>query len=212
MFPGVQCGIGPPTDEGFFYDFVVPRPFVPEDLEAIENEDARVRGSGPRSTSGRCGRARRPSVLRQSRRTAQGPIDRGEDRRVRARSPATRSRTRRRSSTSVLARTCRRPGKLKAFKLLTTSNAYWKGDARNQPMQRVYGTAFLSEKDLKASPHAHRGSEEARPPEARPRAEALHVPPVGAGRDVLAREGHAALQHARRLHARTCSSLRATPR
>ena len=41
-------------------------------------------------------------------------------------------------------------GKLKAFKLLSTSNAYWKGDARNQPMQRVYGTAFLSEKDLKA--------------------------------------------------------------
>ena len=41
-------------------------------------------------------------------------------------------------------------GKLKAFKLLTTSNAYWKGDARNQPMQRVYGTAFLSDKDLKA--------------------------------------------------------------
>src|SRR5678816_1580670 len=32
MFPGVQCGIGPPTDEGFFYDFVVPRPFVPDDL------------------------------------------------------------------------------------------------------------------------------------------------------------------------------------
>jgi threonyl-tRNA synthetase len=39
-------------------------------------------------------------------------------------------------------------GRLKAFKLLTTSNAYWKGDARNQPMQRVYGTAFLSEKEL----------------------------------------------------------------
>ena len=41
-------------------------------------------------------------------------------------------------------------GKLKAFKLLSTSNAYWKGDARNQPMQRIYGTAFLSDKDLKA--------------------------------------------------------------
>jgi threonyl-tRNA synthetase len=41
-------------------------------------------------------------------------------------------------------------GRLKAFKLLSTSNAYWKGDARNQPMQRIYGTAFLSEKDLKA--------------------------------------------------------------
>ena len=41
-------------------------------------------------------------------------------------------------------------GKLKAFKLLSTSNAYWKGDARNQPMQRVYGTAFFSDKELKA--------------------------------------------------------------
>jgi threonyl-tRNA synthetase len=39
-------------------------------------------------------------------------------------------------------------GTLKAFTLLSTSNAYWKGDARNQPMQRVYGTAFLSEKEL----------------------------------------------------------------
>ena len=45
-------------------------------------------------------------------------------------------------------------GKLKAFTLLSTSNAYWKGDARNQPMQRVYGTAFLSEKDLQE--HLHR--------------------------------------------------------
>src|SRR5438094_6897774 len=38
LFPGVQCGIGPATDEGFFYDFVVPRPFVPEDLDAIEKK------------------------------------------------------------------------------------------------------------------------------------------------------------------------------
>ncbi|HEV3215492.1 MAG TPA: threonine--tRNA ligase, partial [Vicinamibacterales bacterium] len=41
-------------------------------------------------------------------------------------------------------------GKLKAFKLLSTSNAYWKGDAHNQPMQRIYGTAFFSENELKA--------------------------------------------------------------
>src|SRR5262245_22516658 len=38
LFPAVQCGIGPATDEGFFYDFVVNRPFVPEDLEAIEKK------------------------------------------------------------------------------------------------------------------------------------------------------------------------------
>jgi threonyl-tRNA synthetase len=41
-------------------------------------------------------------------------------------------------------------GRLKAFKLLNTSNAYWKGDAHNQPMQRVYGTAFFTEKELQA--------------------------------------------------------------
>ncbi len=41
-------------------------------------------------------------------------------------------------------------GRLKAFKLLNTSNAYWKGDARNQPMQRIYGTAFFSENELQA--------------------------------------------------------------
>jgi threonyl-tRNA synthetase len=41
-------------------------------------------------------------------------------------------------------------GRLKAFKLLSASNAYWKGDANNQPMQRIHGTAFLSESDLKA--------------------------------------------------------------
>src|SRR6185295_17078440 len=38
LFPGTQCGIGPATDEGFFYDFVVERPFVPEDLDAIERK------------------------------------------------------------------------------------------------------------------------------------------------------------------------------
>ena len=41
-------------------------------------------------------------------------------------------------------------GKLKAFKLLSTSNAYWKGDAKNAPMQRIYGTAFFSDKELKS--------------------------------------------------------------
>src|SRR5882672_9899527 len=38
LFPGAQCGIGPATDEGFFYDFIVDRPFVPEDLDAIEKK------------------------------------------------------------------------------------------------------------------------------------------------------------------------------
>ena len=44
LFPGTQCGIGPATDDGFFYDFVVQRPFVPEDLEAIEKKMKELAG------------------------------------------------------------------------------------------------------------------------------------------------------------------------
>ena len=77
-------------------------------------------------------------------------------------------------------------GRLKAFKLTSTSNAYWKGDAKNAPMQRVYGTAFFSQKELDEHLDAHRGSEEARPPQARQGARtsfAFH--PWRAGRRVL---------------------------
>jgi threonyl-tRNA synthetase len=148
MFPGVQCGIGPPTDEGFFYDFVVPRPFVPEDIEAIENRMHELadqdlifeRQMWPREEAKRFFTSRGEPLKVQL-------ID---------------EKTEGQSEVSVytikdketFVDFCVGPhvpstGKLKAFKLLTTSNAYWKGDARNQPMQRVYGTAFLVEKDLK---------------------------------------------------------------
>ena len=103
-------------------------------------------------------------------------------------------------------------GRLKAFKLLTTSNAYWKGDARNQPMQRVYGTAFFSDKELKA--HLTQ-IEEAKKRDHRKLGRELgpvHVPPVGARRRVLAGQGHDALQHARQLHARRAASRPATSR
>ena len=148
MFPGVQCGIGPPTDEGFFYDFVVPRPFVPEDLEAIEKKMRELadqnlvfeRQLWPREEAKRFFR------------------DRGEPLKVQLIEEKTEGQREVSCYTIKDKETfvdfCVGPhvpstGKLKAFKLLSTSNAYWKGDARNQPMQRVYGTAFLSEKELK---------------------------------------------------------------
>jgi threonyl-tRNA synthetase len=148
MFPGVQCGIGPPTDEGFFYDFVVPRPFVPEDLEAIENKMRELadqdlifeRQMWPREEAKRFFAAR------------------GEPLKVQLIEEKTEGQSEVSCYTIKDKETfvdfCVGPhvpstGKLKAFKLLSTSNAYWKGDARNQPMQRVYGTAFLSEKELK---------------------------------------------------------------
>ncbi len=149
MFPGVQCGIGPATDEGFFYDFVVPRPFVPEDLEAIEAKMKEFvsqdlvyeRQLWPRKEAKAFFEKRgEPLKMQLIDEKTEGQQD------VSVYTI---------KDTDTFVDFCVGPhvpttAKLKAFKLLTTSNAYWKGDARNQPMQRVYGTAFGSEKDLKA--------------------------------------------------------------
>src|SRR6187397_1324348 len=149
MFPGVQCGIGPPTDEGFFYDFVVPRPFVPEDLEAIE---ARMREIASSDFV-----YERQMWPRDEAKRFFG--DRGEPLKVQLIDEKTEGQAEVSVYTIKDRETfvdfCRGPhvpstGKLKAFKLTTTSSAYWKGDAKNQPMQRVYGTAFFSDKDLQA--------------------------------------------------------------
>ncbi len=152
LFPHAQCGIGPATDEGFFYDFVVDRPFVPEDLERIEAKMKEMAAADlpydrqlwPRDEA-RQFFARRGEPLKVQlidEKTA------GQD--------------------VVSCYTIKDPetfvdfcvgphvpstGKLKAFKLLNTSNAYWKGDAKNQPMQRIYGTAFFSDKDLQGYLH-----------------------------------------------------------
>jgi threonyl-tRNA synthetase len=147
LFPGTQCGIGPATDEGFFYDFVVPRPFVPEDLEAIERKMRELaqqdlpyeRQMWPREEAKRFFGSR------------------GEPLKVQLIEEKTEGQTEVSCYTikdrDTFVDFCVGPhvpstGKLKAFKLLSTSNAYWKGDARNQPMQRVYGTAFFSDKEL----------------------------------------------------------------
>jgi threonyl-tRNA synthetase len=153
LFPGVQCGIGPATDEGFFYDFVVPRPFVPEDLALIEKKMRELaqqdlpyeRQMWPRDEAKRFFDTRGEPLKVQL-------IDEktvGQD--------TVSCYTIKDKETFVDF--CVGPhvpstGKLKAFKILNASNAYWKGDARNQPMQRIYGTAFLSEKDLQE--HLHR--------------------------------------------------------
>ena len=149
LFPKVQCGIGPPTDEGFFYDFVVEKPFVPEDLNAIETKMREIanadfvyeRQMWPREEAIRFF------------------LERGEPLKVQLIEEKTAGQ-REVSCYTIKDRDtfvdfCVGPhvpssAKLKAFKLLTTSNAYWKGDARNQPMQRIYGTAFFSESELKA--------------------------------------------------------------
>jgi threonyl-tRNA synthetase len=149
LFPNAQCGIGPPTEDGFFYDFVVDRPFVPEDLAAIESKMRELaaadlvyeRQMWPREDAIRFFR------------------ERGEPLKVQLIEEKTAGQ-RHVSCYTIKDRDtfvdfCVGPhvpssGRLKAFKLLNTSNAYWKGDAKNQPMQRIYGTAFFSDKELQA--------------------------------------------------------------
>jgi threonyl-tRNA synthetase len=147
LFPKVQCGIGPPIDDGFFYDFVVEKPFVPEDLEAIEAKMKEL--------------ASKDYVYERQMWPRQEAIDfftkRGEPLKVQlieektAGQPEVSVYTIKDKDTFLDF--CVGPhvpstGRIKAFKLTATSNAYWKGDAKNAPMQRVYGTAFFTQKEL----------------------------------------------------------------
>lgn len=147
LYPGVQCGIGPATDEGFFYDFVVPRPFVPEDLEAIEKKMRELaqqdlpyeRQMWPREEAKRFFGARGEPLKVQL-------IDEKTEGQSEVSCYTIKDR-------DTFVDFCVGPhvpstGRLKAFKVLSASAAYWKGDQRNQPMQRVYGTAFPSDKEL----------------------------------------------------------------
>ncbi|MDP7690873.1 MAG: TGS domain-containing protein, partial [Vicinamibacterales bacterium] len=143
LFPEAQCGIGPPTDEGFFYDFVVDHPFVPEDLEAIEKKMREIASKDlvyerklmPKEEAKRYFADRDEPLKVQLIDEKGGPVVSCY------------------AIDDVFMDFCTGPhvpssGRLKAFKVLTSSNAYWKGDAKNQPMQRIYGTAFFSNKEL----------------------------------------------------------------
>jgi threonyl-tRNA synthetase len=149
LFPGTQCGIGPATDEGFFYDFVVGRPFVPEDLDAIEQKMRELAAANLPYERQMWPRDEARAFFAK----------RGEPLKVQLIDEKTEGQSHVSCYTikdkDTFIDFCIGPhvpssGKLKAFRLLTTSNAYWKGDAKNTPMQRVYGTAFFSDKELKA--------------------------------------------------------------
>jgi threonyl-tRNA synthetase len=152
LFPGAQCGIGPATDEGFFYDFVVDRPFVPEDLEAIEKKMKDLAAQDLPYERQMWPRAEAMRFF----------AERGEPLKVQLIEEKTAGQDYVSCYTikdrDTFVDFCVGPhvpstGKLKSFKLLNNSQAYWKGDARNQPMQRIYGTAFLSDAELKSYLH-----------------------------------------------------------
>jgi threonyl-tRNA synthetase len=142
IFPEVKVAIGPSIEDGFYYDFLKPSPFTPADLERIEAvmreivaaDHPFVREEMPREAAIRFFEERDEPFKVE--------ILRGID-----------------ASTVSLYRQgdfvdlCRGPhvpstGQIKAFKLLSSSGAYWRGDEKNPMLQRIYGTAWLSQDDL----------------------------------------------------------------
>ena len=148
LYPDVQVTIGPAIEDGFYYDFARGEPFTPADLEKIEARMAEIR-------------ARDEIVEREvwSRDDAISLFEgMGEHYKAEliAAIPAGEPITLYRQGGFVDL--CRGPhlpstGKVGAFKLLKVAGAYWRGDARNEMLQRIYGTAWPDQKQLKAYLH-----------------------------------------------------------
>jgi len=143
LFPEARPTIGPATADGFYYDFDRATPFTTEDLEHIEKKmreliaaDAPfVRREMPRSDAVAFFKERgEPYKVEILSEIEDGPVSLYEQ--------------------GTFTDLCRGPhvpssGAIKAFKLLSVAGAYWRGDERNKMLQRIYGTAFASEKALK---------------------------------------------------------------
>ncbi len=144
LFPEVKLGIGPATEEGFYYDFDAPRPFTEEDLKVIEKKMKEVV-------------KRRYPLHREelSKEEAERLFrERGEDYKLELirEIPDEKVSLYRQGNFVDLCRGPHLPhtGLVKAFKLLSVAGAYWRGDERNPQLQRIYGTAFFDKEALKA--------------------------------------------------------------
>ena len=143
LFPEAKVTIGPSIEHGFYYDFDYKRPFTPEDLEAIEAEMLRIVGRDEPFACRVVPKTEAREIFDGQGETYKLEImDEIEDETV--------SIYRQGEFTDL----CRGPhipstGKVAAFKLTGVSGAYWRGDEKNPMLQRIYGTAFASPKDLK---------------------------------------------------------------
>ena len=148
LFPDAQVTIGPVIEDGFYYDFSYKRPFTPEDLAAIENKMAEL------------AKADEPVVRKLMARDdavryfeSIGEHYKAE---IIASIPANEEISL--YSEGRFTDLCRGPhvpstGKLKIFKLTKLAGAYWRGDSRNEMLQRIYGTAWAKKDDLDAYLH-----------------------------------------------------------
>ncbi|WP_419948786.1 threonine--tRNA ligase [Candidatus Palauibacter sp.] len=143
LHPGAGIGFGPPIEEGFYYDFDVPAPFTPEDLERIERAMAEVAAADDAFERREVEHREALDLFADDplklERLAE--IPEGEPISVYRNGP--------------FLDLCRGPhaprtGEIRHFKLLSGAGAYWRGDERRQMLQRIYGTAFYSGGALQA--------------------------------------------------------------
>ena len=148
LFPEAQVTIGPVIENGFYYDFSYARPFTPEDLVAIEKRMAELAKKDIPVT--RKVMARDDAVayfkgigeLYKAEIIASIPVDQAVSL----------------YTEGDFTDLCRGPhvpstGKLKVFKLMKLAGAYWRGDSKNEMLQRIYGTAWAKKEDLDAYLH-----------------------------------------------------------
>lgn len=147
LFPGTKTGIGPAVEDGFYYDFLRDKPFTPEDLDAI--------GKKMKELS----REDIPIVQKEFSRDEAIKLfeEMGQDLKVEL--------IKERAGDTVSCYQqgdfidfCRGPHmsstkQIRHFKILSSSGAYWKGDEKGPQLQRIYGTAFFTKKDLKEHLH-----------------------------------------------------------
>jgi threonyl-tRNA synthetase len=143
-FPTAQLTIGPAIEEGFFYDFAFERSFTPEDLEAIEKRAQAIISSNLTVTRLEMSKSEAIEYFKQ----------RGEHYKVELLEGILDDQVSLYRQGEFVD-LCRGPhvpstGHIKAFKILTSAGAYWRGDERNPMLQRLYGTSFPSEEALQA--------------------------------------------------------------
>jgi len=143
LFPEAQIAIGPPTDDGFYYDFEVSRPFTPEDLEQIESlMQETIKANRPFSgvTLSRDAALER---FEDQKFKVELITDLPEDEEITVWSHES-------WEDLCAGRHAESTGRIRAFKLLSVAGAYWRGDENRPMLQRIYGTAWENRKELKA--------------------------------------------------------------
>ena len=164
LFPGTLLGIGPPIENGFYYDFDPARPFTPEDLTAIEKRMNDIVKAAQRFSrravsddEARAELAHEPYKLElidlKGSGTA-GDAAEGADVEVGAGALTMYDNLDGRSGERVWTDLCRGPHlattrRIPAFKIMRSAAAYWRGSEKNPQLQRIYGTAWASRDDLK---------------------------------------------------------------